>query len=164
MQHSKIGRPMSAGGQNEKPPFSGLCQLLPPAPDIGLPMLPPPCADFVAKVFLHRWPKILRAVDATFVLRCGGPHRRTVNSRATSVTRLRLHEKATVDPIDFWRENCHRAISDFCNKIGTQRSAGMSAIMESSWGVSGLNAVEARDKVDARRPLSHLPPIWFTLG
>jgi hypothetical protein len=25
-------------------PILGLCQLLPPAPDIGLPMLPPPCA------------------------------------------------------------------------------------------------------------------------
>src|SRR6516164_5423183 len=37
-------RRSSAQGQNEKPPFSGLCQLLPPAPDIGLPMLPPPCA------------------------------------------------------------------------------------------------------------------------
>src|SRR6516165_12367256 len=34
----------SAQGQNEKPPFSGLCPLLPPPPDIRLPMLPPPCA------------------------------------------------------------------------------------------------------------------------
>src|SRR6516225_6451526 len=31
-------------GQNENSPILGLCQLLPPAPDIGLPMLPPPCA------------------------------------------------------------------------------------------------------------------------
>src|SRR6516225_8524920 len=30
--------------QNENSPILGLCQLLPPAPDIGLPMLPPPCA------------------------------------------------------------------------------------------------------------------------
>src|SRR6516164_11751345 len=37
-------QPMSARGQNENSPILGLCQLLPPAPDIGLPMLPPPCA------------------------------------------------------------------------------------------------------------------------
>ena len=30
--------------QNENSPILGLCQLLPPAPDIGLPMLPPPRA------------------------------------------------------------------------------------------------------------------------
>jgi hypothetical protein len=40
-------------GQNEKPPVSGLCQLLPPAADMALPMLPPPCADILEKVFLH---------------------------------------------------------------------------------------------------------------
>jgi len=50
-----------------------------------------------------------------------GPHRLTENSRVTSVTCLRLHKTATVDPIDFWRENCHRAISEFCNNIGTKR-------------------------------------------
>jgi hypothetical protein len=37
-------RSMSAQGQNENSPILGLCQLLPPAPDIGLPMLPPLCA------------------------------------------------------------------------------------------------------------------------
>ena len=35
---------MTGSGQNENSPILGLCQLLPPAPDIGLPMLPPPCA------------------------------------------------------------------------------------------------------------------------
>jgi hypothetical protein len=86
----------------------------------------PLLADIVAKVFLHRWPKILRAVDATFVLGCGGPHRLTENSRATSVTCLRVHESAVVSRIDFWRENYHRAISDFCNNIGTKRRTAAS--------------------------------------
>ena len=40
MQYSKTGRPMTAWGQNEKPPFSGLCQL-PPAADITPQMLTP---------------------------------------------------------------------------------------------------------------------------
>jgi hypothetical protein len=30
-------------------------------------MTSPLLADIVAKVFLHRWPKILRAVDAIFL-------------------------------------------------------------------------------------------------
>jgi len=60
----------------------------------------------------------------------GGPHRLTENSRATSVTCLRLHETATVDPIDFWRENRHRAISDFCNKIGQQQTCRDSAMLD----------------------------------
>jgi hypothetical protein len=33
---------------------------------------------------------------------------------------LRLHESAAVGRIDFWRENYHRATSDFCNNIGTE--------------------------------------------
>src|SRR6516164_8236002 len=37
-------QPMSARPLNENSPILGLCQLLPPAPDIGLPMLPPPRA------------------------------------------------------------------------------------------------------------------------
>ena len=45
VHHSKIGRRSSAQGQNENSPLLGLCQLLPAAPDIGLPMLPPPCAN-----------------------------------------------------------------------------------------------------------------------
>src|SRR5262249_24096291 len=44
VQHSKIPRLRSESGQNENSPILGLCQLLPPAPDIGLPMLPPLCA------------------------------------------------------------------------------------------------------------------------
>jgi hypothetical protein len=36
--------PTSEVGQNENSPILGLCQLLPPAPDIGLPMLSPLCA------------------------------------------------------------------------------------------------------------------------
>jgi len=39
-----IDNSTSGSGQNENSPILGLCQLLPPAPDIGLPMLPPPCA------------------------------------------------------------------------------------------------------------------------
>jgi len=38
VQHSKIGRSMSAGGHNEKSPFSALRQL-PPAADITAQML-----------------------------------------------------------------------------------------------------------------------------
>jgi hypothetical protein len=75
----------------------------------------PVMADIVAKVFLHRSPKILRAVDARY----GGPHRPTINSRATSVRRLRLQRSPGVDRIDLWWENYRRAISDFCNNIGT---------------------------------------------
>jgi hypothetical protein len=38
VHHSKIGRPMTGRGQNEKPPFSALCQLC-PAADIPPKML-----------------------------------------------------------------------------------------------------------------------------
>ena len=38
-----LGRAMLAVSKPESVPFP-LCQLLPPAPDIGSPMLPPPCA------------------------------------------------------------------------------------------------------------------------
>src|SRR6266481_2938559 len=47
-----------------------------------------------AKVVLRWGSKILRAVDAPFAQRCEGPHRLTLNSRATSVTRVRLYESA----------------------------------------------------------------------
>ena len=39
VQHSKIGRSMSAGGQKENPPFSALCQPW-PAADITLECAP----------------------------------------------------------------------------------------------------------------------------
>src|SRR6516225_4114762 len=40
-----------------------------------------------------------------------------MNSRATSVTRLRLHRSAVVGWFVLWREIYHRAILDFCNTI-----------------------------------------------
>src|SRR3954471_11154021 len=46
-----------------------------------------------------------------------GPHRQVINSLATSVTSLTPHLSATVACFIFWREICHPAFSDFCNKI-----------------------------------------------
>jgi hypothetical protein len=45
-----------------------------------------------------------------------------INSQATSVTSLTLHLSAIVAGFVFWREICHPAFLDFCNKIGTQLS------------------------------------------
>jgi hypothetical protein len=41
-----------------------------------------------------------------------------MNSRATSVTSLRLYQSAITACLVFWRKNCHPAIWDFYNKIG----------------------------------------------
>src|SRR6516164_11231261 len=46
-----------------------------------------------------------------------------MNSRATSVTRLRLHRSAVVGSFVLWREIYHRAILDFCNTIGTSATS-----------------------------------------
>jgi hypothetical protein len=40
-----------------------------------------------------------------------------MNSRATSVTSLRLYQSAITACLVFWRRNCHPAIWDFYNKI-----------------------------------------------
>jgi hypothetical protein len=45
-----------------------------------------------------------------------------MNSRATSVTSLRLYQSAITACLVFWRKNCHPAIWDFYNKIGTKRT------------------------------------------
>src|SRR5262249_10747734 len=50
------------------------------------------------------------------------PHSAAANSPATSVTCVRLQRSAVVGRIILWRENYHRAISDFCNTIGTNRT------------------------------------------
>src|SRR5476651_2374197 len=45
-----------------------------------------------------------------------------MNSRATSVTSLRLYQSAITACLVFWRKNCHPAIWDFYNKIGQKRT------------------------------------------
>src|SRR5262245_57813942 len=45
-----------------------------------------------------------------------------MNSRATSVTRLRLHRSTVVGWFVLWREIYHRAILDFCNTICQNRT------------------------------------------
>jgi hypothetical protein len=45
-----------------------------------------------------------------------------MNSRATSVTSLRLYQSAITACLVFWRKNCHPAIWDFYNKIGQERT------------------------------------------
>src|SRR5262249_56602315 len=45
-----------------------------------------------------------------------GPHRLTTNSRATSVTRLRLHRSPVVGWFVLWRGNYYPAIFDFFKK------------------------------------------------
>ena len=51
---------------------------------------------------------------------CDGPSL-TMNSRATSVTRLRLHRSPVVGWFVLWREIYHQAILDFCNTICHKR-------------------------------------------
>src|SRR5271170_2183020 len=60
-----------------------------------------------------------------------GPHRLTLNSQATSVTRLRLYESAIASRFVFSRKIPRPATFDFCNTIGQQQSFVLIAIFRS---------------------------------
>jgi hypothetical protein len=66
VHRSEIFPLMSVQGQNPNPSRTPAFPLLPVA-DMAAAVAWQPCADFVAKVFLHWQSKILLAVDATFV-------------------------------------------------------------------------------------------------
>ncbi len=57
-----------------------------------------------------------------FRVRCEGPHRLTLNSQATAVTRLRLYESAIAFRFVFSRKIRKHATFDFCNTISHWRS------------------------------------------
>jgi hypothetical protein len=80
--------------------------------------LPAAClkgADIVAKVVLHRWSKILRAVGAVLMLESEGPCRLTLNSWATAVARLAPYESAISSRFTFSSKIQAVATFDFCN-------------------------------------------------
>src|SRR6516162_9498003 len=64
-----------------------------------------------------------------------------MNSRAASVTRLRLHRSAVVGWFVLWREIYHRAILDFCNTIGTSRISGNVRLESANWVKAGIDQV-----------------------
>jgi hypothetical protein len=84
--------------------------------------------DTVAKVVLHRWSKILRAVGAVFVYGPEGPRRLTLNSSATLMARQRLHESSISARFKFSPKIQTVATFDFCNRIPPKADIGQSAL------------------------------------
>jgi hypothetical protein len=75
------------------------------------------CADIVAKVFLGRRTKILRAADAFYARRREGPYRFIQNRSRTSVVALKSDAAAEKSKDQLSRHFPGRSIFDFCNNI-----------------------------------------------
>src|SRR6266852_5625324 len=73
--------------------------------------------DIVAKVFLERRTKILRAADAFSGRRREGPYRFIQNRSRTSVVALKSDAAAEKSKDQLWRDFQGCSIFDFCNNI-----------------------------------------------
>jgi len=83
-----------------------------------------------------------------------------MNSRATSVTRLRLHRSPVVGWFVLWREIYHQATLDFCNTIGTSRTSGDVRLESAKWAKaddSQLANYSARPTPSCQRSVTALP-------
>jgi hypothetical protein len=79
-------------------------------------------ADIVAKVFLGRRTKILRAAHAFYARRREGPYRFIQNRSRISVVALKSDAVAEKPKDQLSRDFLGCSIFDFCNNIGTKRT------------------------------------------
>ena len=94
-------------------------------------------ADCVAKARFAPGSKISAGCRRGFrVKMCEGPHRLTLNSQATSVTRLKLYELATTPWFMFSRKIRSPATFDFCNKICQERTSKLQSITLSAIAIT----------------------------
>jgi hypothetical protein len=80
-----------------------------------------------------------------------------INSQATSLTNLTLHQLAIVACFVFWREICYPAFSDFCNKICHYRTH---AVQQRAWVIPVLRLISRCIRA-ARHPDQHGRSIYL---
>jgi hypothetical protein len=81
------------------------------------------CGRYCCKSLFGVGTKILRAADAFSGRRREGPYRFIQNRSRTSVVALKSEAAAEKSKDQLWRDFRGFSIFDFCNNIGTKRTA-----------------------------------------